>query len=422
MSMKKILYFLLLLPFASIAQTNGVKIGAPLIRNAVTDGYPVGYQNLINGGLHSYATLAGRDSLNTYYSGLLRDGMQVYVRANGLTYRWNNSGAVWDVVTFGNTYTVTANGTSGPASLTGTVINIPQYFPQNTPNATLLSTINYNTWFKADKTDTDNPLYGMGATGIGVSGFGSFEGVNNGWQIIGADGPNSITGQSFDLYGRLKNPSGGFYPWYKFWHSGNMPMGTPGQSVRVNSAGTAFEAYTPVSPYTVTANGTSGPATLTGNVINVPQYFPQNSSGNTAISSINYNTWFKSAANDPNNPISGTGVSGFSSFEGINNGWVVFGADGPNLVTGQTFDLYGALRNSSGGFYNSVRFWHTGNMPVGATGQSVRFKSDGTLEPYTPAATSLQFLTPGYGISGSAYNGGTAQTCNNRNKSDHHWK
>jgi len=102
--MRKLLYLILLFPFIANAQsyTNGAKFGAPIIRNAPTDKYATGYSVLLNGGHHSYATLAGRDSLVSYYPGLLRDGMQVYVRATGLTYRWNTTTNLWETIAYGD--------------------------------------------------------------------------------------------------------------------------------------------------------------------------------------------------------------------------------------------------------------------------------------------------------------------------------
>lgn len=134
--MKKILLLLIfsILWACSFAQTSGIKVGAPIIRNAQSDTYPTGYSHLINGGYQSYATKAGRDSLLTIYPQLLRDGMLVYCRDVDSTYRYNKASNSWITYSQGASITLTTNGTSGAATYTGGVLNIPQYAGQTYTN------------------------------------------------------------------------------------------------------------------------------------------------------------------------------------------------------------------------------------------------------------------------------------------------
>jgi hypothetical protein len=99
--MRKILLFILCMAqgcAAVMAQnyTQGAKTGNPFIRNGVGDKYAVTYQALINGGLHS-GTIAGRDSLLSYYQPLLRP----YMEYNTPNQKWllNASATAWIDVT-----------------------------------------------------------------------------------------------------------------------------------------------------------------------------------------------------------------------------------------------------------------------------------------------------------------------------------
>lgn len=83
-----------------------------------------------------------------------------------------------------------------------------------------------NGWFRLAKEDPNNPFFGVGEFGSGASGFASFEGFANGWAILAQDGINTITEQKFDIYGALKNPSGGFYPPSRIYHSDNLIAGS----------------------------------------------------------------------------------------------------------------------------------------------------------------------------------------------------
>gem|GEM_PF-6366628 len=177
--MKKLLHILFLLPFLANAQiyTNGIKVGAPIIRNASGDAYPTGYSVLLNGGRHSYATLAGRDSLNTYYPQLLRDGMEVYVRATDLTYRWNNSTSAWNTVSYGLTYT---NGYG--LGLTGTQFFVDTTLIRTTANS--LSLAQLQTKFglenlqavtnRGNATTLRISALGFDVTGTGGNGYSFF--------------------------------------------------------------------------------------------------------------------------------------------------------------------------------------------------------------------------------------------------------
>jgi hypothetical protein len=99
------------------------------------------------------------------------------------------------------------------------------------------ATINDKGWFYVPKEDVNNPFHNADPTlGLGGSGFASFEGANNGWILMGQDGLNTITGQTFDLYGALRNPSGGFYPSVRMWHSDNVTAGS-GVSITQNTNG-----------------------------------------------------------------------------------------------------------------------------------------------------------------------------------------
>lgn len=102
--MRKLLYIIFLLPFLANAQTSGIKVGAPIIRNDVSDAYPTGYGHLQNGTDGSVVNLLSLDSLKStgYYKGLRRDGMKKYVISVGQDYRYNYSTDLWSPVLYGN--------------------------------------------------------------------------------------------------------------------------------------------------------------------------------------------------------------------------------------------------------------------------------------------------------------------------------
>lgn len=95
--MKKLLYLLLFASLGVSAQTVGIKIATPIIKNNPTDNTITGYANLLNGGLHTGPTYQSRDSLSTFFSTTLYNGMLFHVYGSGVdsTYVWNGTG--WDV-------------------------------------------------------------------------------------------------------------------------------------------------------------------------------------------------------------------------------------------------------------------------------------------------------------------------------------
>jgi hypothetical protein len=103
--MKRLIYLLLLISFGATAQTVGIKVAAPIIKNNPSDNTITGYANLLNGGYHTVGTIAGRDSLTTSYSKVLKLSMLCYVTAEDSTYRWN--GIVWNAVASGGVQSIT---------------------------------------------------------------------------------------------------------------------------------------------------------------------------------------------------------------------------------------------------------------------------------------------------------------------------
>lgn len=126
--MKKLLLFgyLLLASIGLQAQTVGIKITTPIIRNNPIDNTITGYADLLNGGYHIGINTASRDSLSTYYTTTLHPGMLFYCISNNTTYIWD--GTLWNtvinnptlqqVLTSGNTATIGASITN--LILTGT--------------------------------------------------------------------------------------------------------------------------------------------------------------------------------------------------------------------------------------------------------------------------------------------------------------
>lgn len=113
-------------------------------------------------------------------------------------------------------------------------------------------TLTRNGWFRLGKEDPNNPFFGVGELGSGASGFASFEGFANGWAFVAQDGINTITGQKFDIYGALKNPSGGFYAPVRMFHSDNLIAGanvtfTPNSSGQIVVSSTGSSGSTGVS-------------------------------------------------------------------------------------------------------------------------------------------------------------------------------
>lgn len=239
--MRKLLYLIFLLPFFANAQqyTNGAKTGNPFIRNAVTDKYPVTYSALINGGHQSFATLAGRDSLVSYYPGLLRDGMQVYVRATGLTYRWNTTTALWEVIAYGD---VTKSYVDDTATRYVNISNVDD--------------IGFNSNLWRDKKQVNfycvynigfPPVISAPAKPVGYFWMGKVlvdKTTNTG--LMEATQWDIESGKIINKYERAKDDTQTDWgEWTRIWTDGALPLGTTGQSIRVNSAGTGFEAYTP---------------------------------------------------------------------------------------------------------------------------------------------------------------------------------
>lgn len=108
--MKRLLtLFALFISFGVYAQTTGIKIGTPIIKNAPTDNTITGYANLLNGGYHIVLTYHGRDSLTTAYSTTLRTGMLCYVSGVDSTYRW--SGTAWAAVSSSSVNIYNSDGT-----------------------------------------------------------------------------------------------------------------------------------------------------------------------------------------------------------------------------------------------------------------------------------------------------------------------
>jgi hypothetical protein len=129
-------------------------------------------------------------------------------------------------------------------------------------------TLYKNGWFRLSKDDPNNPFYGVGALGSGASGFASFEGFANGWAFIAQDGINTITNQKFDIYGALKNPSGGFYTPVRMFHSGNLVAGT-NVTFTPNSNGEVV----------VSSSGSSGSTGVSGSVNRVSKFVTTTSIG-----------------------------------------------------------------------------------------------------------------------------------------------
>src|SRR5260221_1863997 len=92
--MKRLIFILLLFAsFGSIAQTTGIKVAVPFIKNNPLDNTNTGYADLMAGGYHIVATYHGRDSLNSAFTKALKSGMLCYLTGVDSTYRW--SGSVW---------------------------------------------------------------------------------------------------------------------------------------------------------------------------------------------------------------------------------------------------------------------------------------------------------------------------------------
>lgn len=108
--MKKLLYILLFASLGVSAQTVGIKIATPIIKNNPADNTITGYANLLNAGYHIVADYHGRDSLITNFSTTLATGMLVYEVNVDSTYRW--SGSAWVPYVNSATTIYTGDGTT----------------------------------------------------------------------------------------------------------------------------------------------------------------------------------------------------------------------------------------------------------------------------------------------------------------------
>ncbi len=95
--MKRLLFIcsLLITAVCVRAQTVGIHIAAPLVKNNPIDNTITGYANLLNGGYHIGPTYHSRDSLNLVFNRTLYPGTIFYVSGVDSTYRW--SGSAWVV-------------------------------------------------------------------------------------------------------------------------------------------------------------------------------------------------------------------------------------------------------------------------------------------------------------------------------------
>lgn len=169
------------------AQTVGIKIATPIIKNNPADNTITGYANLLNGGWHIVTTTAGRDSLSTNSAGggfstTLETGMICYVISNTTYYQW--SGSAWNIVTFGNNiYNI--NGTINTSRIvnitagTTTTFNLlgsssPTTFQVQDPNSNgfYFNSVNGLADVIMDATDAGyNHFYGVSANGNSNGGI-----------------------------------------------------------------------------------------------------------------------------------------------------------------------------------------------------------------------------------------------------------
>jgi hypothetical protein len=118
--MKRLIFiFLLFASFGSIAQTIGIKVATPIIKNNPADNTSTGYADLLTGGYHIGGTYHSRDSLTTSFNSVLKVGMLFYVTGVDSTYRW--SGSAWMPLALGGTTLYTGDGTITGSGIVRTV-------------------------------------------------------------------------------------------------------------------------------------------------------------------------------------------------------------------------------------------------------------------------------------------------------------
>ena len=320
---------------------------------------------------------------------------------------------------------LTTNGTGGTASLTGNVLNIPQYtydFSSGLTNSSGTITDNLSVGVAGGQiviggTGAADALTLQGTTGngtptavgirfnVGNNGASNAASIlNNGNVGIGTTNPASLlsVGQTSQFQ---VNSSGGLTaasaslgtPLAVF--SGGTGVSTLTGLVKGNGTGALSSATAGVDyqiPLLLTTNGTGGTASLTGNILNIPQYTYDFSSGLTNSSGTITDNLSVGVAGGQI-VIGGTGAADALTLQGTT------GIGAPTAV-GIRFNV------GNNGASNAASILNNGNVGIGTTnpasllsvGQTSQFQvnsSGGLTAASASLGTPLAVFSGGTGVS-----------------------
>jgi hypothetical protein len=379
----RILILILLFPLVSFGQT---KL-SQLERSSTRWDLPVAYRN-VNG---TYAQgylgfLEYLDSIN--YSA---PGINVVIPGYGIEGFITNDTLVLyaDTTELQRKLTLTISGTSGPATLTGGTLNIPQYTAGISGTGTQYKVPRWLTSSSLENSAT--PLWDYnGIVGVGQTGTGDFSSNTRIFQVYQPSG--SLTAQyksigSTDVFQRYENGNGN-------WNTGiQYVSATGGNEYQIrNNLSTYFKIYnsgqlnipnligTGTRMVTVTPNGTITSASIPGGA-NTDLYYTNLGTGIIGINSttqtgspirLNAGTNTTLTYTDPNNiTISSSGGGGATnlSFSGTTSPVTLNSSTGTDVTftagSNVTFSATGSNITiaASGG---------SGSLPAGTQNQTLR--------------------------------------------------